>query len=260
LEVLPGTSSYTFKGNWKLTYENQADGYHAITTHGNYIRTIINRQTQDRKNSMAVNQPSMDLSELTQSDGGFYDLDHGHVVLWWDWNDPTNRPNFEQHDNYVRRVGEERANWMVSRARNLILYPNVLLADHMSMQIRVYRPLSVDRTEVTIYCFAPRNESARDRSHRLRQYEDFFNVSGLATSDDAAEFEAQQAGLQSGRFVPWSDLSRGLAHMIEGPNELAKRLQIKPRYSGGKMEDEPIMWAQCRHWRDTLLSKVGLCP
>ena len=256
LEVLPGTATYTYKGNWKLTYEQQAEGYHAVTTHGNYIRTVLNRQTENRKGSMMADQPSMDLSELARSDGGFYVLDHGHVMLWWDWGDPKSRPNFGQYDNYKQRVGEERANWMVNRARNLILYPNVLLADHMSMQIRVYRPLSVDRTEVTIYCLAPKNESPQNRSHRLRQYEDFFNVTGLATCDDAAEFEAQQAGAQSGRFVPWSDLSRGLAHMIHGPNELANRLGINPLYSGSKMEDEPIMWAQCRHWRDTLLSNV----
>ncbi len=256
LEVLPGSSSYIYKGNWKLSYENHADGYHVGATHGNYIRTLKNRQTEDRKNSMAAQQPSMDVSQLAQSDGGFYDLGNGHVALWWDWSDATNRPNFGQYDDYRERLGEERANWMVNRARNIVLYPNVLFVDHMSMQIRVSRPLSVDKTEVTIYCLAPKNESEKGRALRLRQYEDFFNVTGLATCDDTAEFEAQQAGVQSARFVPWSDLSRGLAHMIKGPNELAARLGINPLYSGSRMEDEPVMWAQSRYWRDTLLANI----
>jgi len=256
LEVLPGTSSYTFKGNWKLAYENQADGYHAVTTHGNFIRTVQNREALSQGNK-DITTNSMDLAQILAGEGGFYDLDNGHVALWWDWTDPTNRHNFNRHDEYVQRVGPERADWMVNRARNIIIYPNVLVTDHMSIQIRTVRPLAVDLSEVTIHCLAPRNESDEDRSHRLRQYEDFFNVSGLGTPDDTAEFEAQQAGVQSGRFVPWSDLSRGLAHMIDGPNELAKRLGINPRYSGSKMEDEPIMWAQTRHWRDTLLSNLA---
>jgi benzoate/toluate 1,2-dioxygenase alpha subunit len=198
----------------------------------------------------------MDLGQLMEGKGGFYDLVNGHVAIWWDWTDPKNRHNFHQYEDFVGRVGKERADWMVARARNIIIYPNLLITDHMSIQIRVVRPLAVDLSEVTIYCLAPKNESDERLTHRLRQYEDFFNVSGLGTPDDTAEFEAQQAGLRSGGFVRWSDLSRGLAHMIDGPDELAKRLGINPRYSGCRMEDEPIMWAQCRHWRDTLLSNI----
>ena len=49
--------------------------------------------------------------------------------------------------------------------------------DQFSSQIRMYRPISVDKTEVTIYCIAPKGESAEARAHRIRQYEDFFNAS-----------------------------------------------------------------------------------
>jgi benzoate/toluate 1,2-dioxygenase alpha subunit len=256
LEVLPGTSSYTYKGNWKLAYENQADGYHAVTTHRNFIQTIQNRQRLSRGDKEMATK-SMDLGQLQAAEGGFYDLDNGNVAVWWSWTDPTNRHNFGHHAEYVQQFGSERADWMVNRARNIIIYPNLLVTDHLSVQIRSVRPLAVDLTEVTVHCLGPRNESDKERAHRIRQYEDFFNVSGLGTPDDTSEFEAQQAGVQSARFVPWSDLSRGLDHMIRGPNELAKRLGINPLYSGSKMEDEPVMWAQARHWRDTLLSKLA---
>jgi benzoate/toluate 1,2-dioxygenase alpha subunit len=53
--------------------------------------------------------------------------------------------------------------------------------DQFSTQIRVVRPIDVHRTEVTIYCYAPKGESAEDRAHRIRQYEDFFNVTGMGT-------------------------------------------------------------------------------
>jgi benzoate/toluate 1,2-dioxygenase subunit alpha len=66
--------------------------------------------------------------------------------------------------------------------------------DQFSSQIRHYRPLAVDETEVTIYCIAPKGESVEARSRRIRQYEDFFNASGMATPDDLEEFRACQIG------------------------------------------------------------------
>ena len=91
---------------------------------------------------------------------------------------------------------------MVQRSRNLCLYPNVYLMDQFSSQIRHYRPISVDKTEVTIYCIAPKGESAEARARRIRQYEDFFNASGMATPDDLEEFRACQIGYQGpGRAV-----------------------------------------------------------
>lgn len=36
LEVLRGSSTYTFDGNWKVQAENGADGYHVSATHWNY--------------------------------------------------------------------------------------------------------------------------------------------------------------------------------------------------------------------------------
>ena len=81
---------------------------------------------------------------------------------------------------------------MVKGSRNLCLYPNVYLMDQFSTQIRHFRPIAPDKTEVTIYCIAPKGESAEARAHRIRQYEDFFNASGMATPDDLEEFRSCQ--------------------------------------------------------------------
>lgn len=48
LEVLRGVSTYTYEGNWKLTAENGADGYHVSAVHWNYAAT-----TQHRKEKQA---------------------------------------------------------------------------------------------------------------------------------------------------------------------------------------------------------------
>src|SRR5258708_40189928 len=88
--------------------------------------------------------------------------------------------------------GRAKAQWMVENLRNLCLYPNLYLMDQMSSQLRVTRPLAVDKTEVTIYCIAPKNEPAEQRVRRIRQYEDFFNASGTAAPHELEEFRARQ--------------------------------------------------------------------
>lgn len=43
LEVLKGSSSYVYEGNWKLGAENGADGYHVSVVHWNYASTMSRR-------------------------------------------------------------------------------------------------------------------------------------------------------------------------------------------------------------------------
>ena len=50
LEVLRGSSTYTFDGNWKVQAENGADGYHVTATHWNYAATTSRRSTGESKN------------------------------------------------------------------------------------------------------------------------------------------------------------------------------------------------------------------
>jgi benzoate/toluate 1,2-dioxygenase subunit alpha len=77
----------------------------------------------------------------------------------------------------------------------------VYLMDQFSSQIRQHRPISVDKTEVTIYCIAPKGESAEARARRIRQYEDFFNASGMATPDDLEEFRGCQMSYAAARHA-----------------------------------------------------------
>jgi benzoate/toluate 1,2-dioxygenase alpha subunit len=123
--------------------------------------------------------------------------------------------------------------------------------DQFSSQIRTYRPIAVDKTEVTIYCIAPKGESDAARTHRIRQYEDFFNASGMATPDDLEEFRSCQLGYQ-GSAAPWNDLCRGAAHWIKGPDEAAAAVGLEPLLSGAKTEDEGLFAVQHRYWMDTM--------
>ncbi|HAC34755.1 MAG TPA: benzoate 1,2-dioxygenase large subunit, partial [Gammaproteobacteria bacterium] len=249
MEVLKGSSTYTYKGNWKIQAENGVDGYHLYATHGNYVMTT-ERRRKLRGDEDKVK--AMQIGGIDKKQGGYFDLGHGHVVLWGDFPNPLDRPNYDQMETYTELYGEERAKWMINRLRNLLLYPNVFIMDQTSSQIRVFRPLSVDETEVTIYGIAPKGESAEARTHRIRQWEDFFNVSGMATPDDITEFKQSQISY-TGKLARWNDCSRGLIHQLSGENHPeAEKLGIKVPSSGVKLEDEGVMVVQHEYWREAI--------
>ena len=152
LEVLKGSSTYTYDGNWKVQAENGADGYHVSATHWNYVATTARRGTGESQ----TETKAMDASSWARQKGGFYAWDKGHVLLWLQWPNPQDRPLYERRDELVQQVGQAKADWMIGYLRNLCLYPNVYLMDQFGSQIRHFRPIAVDQTEVTIYCIAPK--------------------------------------------------------------------------------------------------------
>ncbi|MBB4184280.1 benzoate/toluate 1,2-dioxygenase alpha subunit [Sinorhizobium terangae] len=239
LEVLRGNSSYVYDGNWKLQMENGCDGYHVSSVYWNYAATMGRRKEEGTK--------SVDASGWSRSIAGVYGFENGHILLWTTTMNPEVRPIFSHRDEIRTRVGDVQADFIVNQTRNLCIYPNVFLMDQFSTQIRVTRPISVDKTEISIFCFAPKGESAADRALRIRQYEDFFNVSGMGTADDLEEFRACQAGY-AGTAAPWNDLSRGAPLWIDGPDENAKRMGIKPLLSGERSEDEGLFVRQHEYW------------
>ena len=233
LEVLRGSSTYVYDGNWKLQAENGADGYHVSSVHWNYVATTNRRKTGETADDVKA----MDASSWARQKGGYYAFEHGHMLLWMQWPNPQDRPLYERRDELIERFGAARADWMIGYLRNLCLYPNVYLMDQFSSQIRQIRPLAVDKTEVTIYCIAPKNESPEARARRIRQYEDFFNATGMATPDDLEEFRACQMGYQ-GRAAQWNDMCRGAQHWIDGADAGAREIGLQPVSSGVRTEDE----------------------
>ena len=252
LEVLKGTSTYTFDGNWKLQAENGADGYHVSSTHWNYAATTSRRSTGESKNETKA----MDAGKWGEQGGGYFSFPNGHLVLWTDWANPEDRPMYDRLDQLKELHGEERGNFMVGASRNLCLYPNVYIMDQFSTQIRRLEPVSVDKTEVSIWCIAPKGESDKSRATRIRQYEDFFNATGMATPDDLEEFRSCQKTYQASSF-PWNDMTRGLHQQVEGLNDKARELGLTSVLSSGaRTEDEGLYPIQHAYWENVMEAAV----
>ena len=174
LEIVPGAVTYSYSGNWKLQIENSADAYHFAPTHASYIQLLGKREA-----APSGDRPSY-LSNYRDADAnrGSFCFAHGHNVLWGANANITARPLYLDLENVKKRVGETRAKWMFY-TRNVLIFPNLQLLENASLQICVNRPLSAGKTEITTYCIAPKGESPAARVLRIRQYEEFFNPSGL---------------------------------------------------------------------------------
>ncbi len=250
LEVLRGSSTYTFRGNWKVHAENGLDGYHVSTVHANYIGVVMHRLGAGGADPVK----SIADDRLMEQASGTYDLGSGHVLAWSAVPQPENRPLAKQRGRLTDAFGADKAAWMIDRIRNLLLFPNMFLMDQSSTQIRVFRPLAADLTEVKVYCLAPRGETPAARERRVRQFEDFLNASGMATPDDLTEFEASQAGFAAAASTGLQFYARGGAHVRRGPDALAAGMGINPVHSSPNYQDEIHLPAIFREWQRLLTS------
>ena len=244
VELVPGCSTYTYKANWKLQVENGMDAYHLTSTHPSFMKIVERRKSGESKNKLAA----LDFS-LYKLRGGFT-FDHGHAAVWSRNPTPEIRPLYPSLDELKKRVGDVRAEWMLN-SRNLVLFPNIQFAENASLQLRTIRPLAVNLTEMKSWCLAPVGESAETREFRLRQFEDFFNSSGLATPDDTTCYEDCQTG-NGARIVDWQQgYSRGITSVRKGPNEVAQTLGFRPATSQSgahEIQDETVFHSAYREW------------
>ncbi len=247
LELVPGVVRYTYRGNWKLQLENSLDAYHFTSTHPSYLRLLDRRSTMPGRTDVpkAIWQSERKDTERM----GSFGLRNGHAMVWTT-SPVENHPLYAERDALAARVGATRAEWMM-RTRQLNIFPNLQIASNAALQMRVITPIAVDSTEVTSYCLAPVGESDAQRQQRLRQYEDFFNPSGLATPDDAVTFEDCQRGFR-GADIAWQQgYARGQGAVRNGPDEHAAQLGIRPETSASgafEMADETVFHSFYRHW------------
>jgi benzoate/toluate 1,2-dioxygenase alpha subunit len=101
------------------------------------------------------------------------------------------------------------------------------------------------------WCIAPRGESAAARRQRIRQYEDFFNPSGMATPDDTVAYESCQRGFASG-VAPWlQGYARGMTASRSGGNALSDAAGAAPERSvlaDSQLCDETLYHGYYREW------------
>ena len=249
VELVPGVVRYSFDGNWKLQLENSIDAYHFPATHPSYLRLLDRRATMKERTDVPPAVWQGDGGRQVEDLMGSFGFEAGHALVWT--TSPIERhPLYPQRAELRARVGAQTTDWMM-RTRQFNLFPNLQLASNAALQMRVIRPVAVNRTEMLSYCLAPVGEPPAARTRRLRQYEDFFNPSGLATPDDTVSYEDCQRGFESGEIEWQQGAARGGARPHDGPDSHADALGIRPAtaLSGPfSFADETVYRALYRAW------------
>lgn len=247
MEFIPGRITYTYDANWKLQMDNGVDSYHLTSTHPSFME-VVGRRRAAKTGNQAARQ--FDWQKRFSQEGGMFQFEHGHTAIWLNQPQPEDRPVFSRLDEVRKRVGDTKAEWML-KLRNMTVFPNMQIADSTSLLLRIFKPIAVDKTEMRVFCMAPIGEPAEVRAWRLRQFEDFFNVSGFATPDDTVVYEDCQRGYAA-RPVHWlQGYARGMASTVPGASELAARLGITPAASqqgGFDVQNEVCFHPPYREW------------
>jgi phenylpropionate dioxygenase-like ring-hydroxylating dioxygenase large terminal subunit len=222
VECIPGRAVYTYRGNWKLQMDNGVDPYHLTTTHLSYIGI----QQRRRSGAGNIEARQYDWAKRTTEPGGTFAFPYGHSAVWNNQPEPEKRPIYPALGEVRKRVGDTRADWML-KLRNIEVFPNMQIADAITLMLRTFHPIAVDRTEMRSYCLAPIGEAPELRAWRLRQFEDFFNPGGMATPDDTVVYESCQRGMAAKSLSFLQGFSRGIAAVRDGVDDAGRALGIR---------------------------------
>jgi phenylpropionate dioxygenase-like ring-hydroxylating dioxygenase large terminal subunit len=201
LQLARSPQRLQFAGNWKLSWDNAADGLHATFAHHSYNQ--LGRRTDT--DSVLERDPASTPMVARA-------LQHGHMVV-------DQRPGIPQGpwatmrpmpfaEPLVADLLEAGANdgdldLATGSMVNLSLFPSLLFVGN---QLLVVEPLAVDRTQLSMYLTLAPGAAPEIDLLRFRVDEDFVS---FGTPDDLDMFERVQRGLAIPE-MEWIDTSRGL--------------------------------------------------
>ena len=235
-------------GNWKLVYDNSADGYHVVFSHRSLIATE-NRMSEGKGLAFYKESPdSRPIYVYAYPNGhhfkdkrGTVDRDRPGAL----WEIESAHPGMEFFESKLREEHPERAEEFLDLAAsepvNINVFPNLhILGNH----VQVVRPLSVTETDTTWWGTAVVDEEdtldgAIDdiNALRMRTQEGFPNFGEV---DDLMNFEQIQVGLAA-EEDEWVYTHRGLG--------LPERYVVESDVVRGPATDEVFLREYFRAYR-----------
>lgn len=222
--VIDGVQEYSARANWKMLAENSTDVLHVQALHPTYLDLI-------RTNSGgAIVRGKLNGGGIALGNGhGVVEREatYGRPVAQWIslWGDEAKAEIDQIYARLVAQFGPERAHRMATRSRNLLIFPNLVINDIMSITVRTFQPVAEDYMEISVWALAPREELGKPAARRrLTNFFEFLGPGGFATPDDIEALESCQRAFASWREAPWNDLSKGFGAPESHPtDELTQR-------------------------------------
>lgn len=199
VEVAGGVFRVLQRSNWKVFFENLNDTMHPMVVHASSVRAAA-----EQFKSMPEGAPKPFELHIVDGNGEPYEFwekldlrayDHGHSYMGAIFNPPKDPVSLDYIATLEKAYGTERAREILSINRhNTIIYPSC--SPHTSFQqLRVIRPLTVNRTLVEICTF--RLKGAPDGVlQRALAYANVVNSpSSNVMPDDLEAYSRVQEGL-----------------------------------------------------------------
>lgn len=196
-----------YQGNWKFQAENIVDAYHFLHTHKGFVK--LQAKFGDSTGDFGVHKGGS-VKEMRKMRflGATWDCANGHGILENASNDADSYLQGEFSEFFGKlkdEHGDEGFAWLVGKGAASI-FPNMGL---IHQQIRTWRPIAPDLTEVTIYPYELKGAPDEFNEGMLKSQERFYGPSGHGAADDVDIFARNQQGL-SASAVDWLILERGI--------------------------------------------------
>ncbi|OBC04327.1 aromatic ring-hydroxylating oxygenase subunit alpha [Gordonia sp. 852002-50395_SCH5434458] len=249
LVVRHGETRLNCKGNWKLIYDNSADGYHPGFSHASLLRMRKERYGVGVDMQWALGDTDAGKQTVTDLGNGNTFLDQrAEIDSYWDSAAPM--PGQNPYANAVRAKLDDAAakaalDVVVGSGMNLNIFPNLLIIGN---QIQVIEPLAVADTDIVWYSTSLRAPDLPDEinSLRVRLQEDF---PAFGEPDDLANFEECQVGLGV-EEMEWVVTNR---HIDTDTETLDANGNLT-----GLITDELPIRAFWRYWKKLMISDTKL--
>lgn len=198
----------TYRGNWKLAWDNAGDGLHASFVHKSFA--LLNEARYGGNRSLSQFKHTPDDTGMFGEDLGnghiFVDQRPGMSASFWETQRPI--PGSEHAAATVRAEHGDQADAYLNAAPgsmiNLSIFPNLLIKGN---QMEILTPKSVKHTELLLWVCAAADAPDEINTMRLRVAEDFPT---LGNPDDVEIYERCQQGLECVPEIEWMDLSKGI--------------------------------------------------
>ncbi len=199
-----------YRGNWKFQIENIIDEYHFAFVHEPFMKLQEKYGDSTGDYGAHVGGKVKGMTERRQAGRRSFGGVGGHGlgerrVSDDDLDALLNGEDADYYRTLLDRHGREELAYMAGGG-SVMTHPNLGL---IHRQIRVIRPITVDRTEVTVYPYEVKGAPAAHNEGWLRSQERFYGPAGYGMPDDVEMFALNQQGLAA-TAVDWLILERGI--------------------------------------------------
>jgi len=179
------------------------------TTHLSYMDLQARRPRREGH----LESAPVRLGQTANAEGVLSRCANGHAATWLNQPEPEKRPIYPALAEIRSRIGELRAEWML-RARNTHVFPNMQIADSITLMLRTFRARGRPHRERS-YCLAPsgKRPSCAPGGCAVRG---FLQPRRMATPADTVTTKAARAGFGPVRFPSCQGYARGMAALGKG--------------------------------------------